>query len=59
MAAFDHARSLGVDGVECDVHLSRDDVPMVIHDATLDRTTAESEPSLPGRQMNWRASTRG
>jgi len=39
MAAFDHARTLGVDAVECDVHLSRDDVPMVIHDATLERTT--------------------
>jgi glycerophosphoryl diester phosphodiesterase len=40
LAAFDHAASLGVDGLECDVHLSRDGVPVVIHDATLDRTTA-------------------
>ena len=39
MVAFDHARTIGVDGAECDVHLSRDDVPMVIHDATLERTT--------------------
>jgi glycerophosphoryl diester phosphodiesterase len=44
MAAFDHARTLGVDGVECDVHLSRDDVPMVIHDATLERTTNATGP---------------
>jgi glycerophosphoryl diester phosphodiesterase len=44
MAAFDHARTLGVDGIECDVHLSRDDVPMVIHDATLDRTTNATGP---------------
>jgi glycerophosphoryl diester phosphodiesterase len=42
LAAFDHAASLGVDGFECDVHLSRDGVPVVIHDATLDRTTAGS-----------------
>ncbi|HXT71925.1 MAG TPA: glycerophosphodiester phosphodiesterase [Vicinamibacterales bacterium] len=39
LAAFDHAVALGVDGIECDVHLSRDGVPVVIHDATLDRTT--------------------
>jgi len=40
LAAFDHAASLGVDGFECDVHLSRDGVPVVIHDATLERTTS-------------------
>jgi glycerophosphoryl diester phosphodiesterase len=44
LAAFDHAASLGVDGFECDVHLSREGVPVVIHDATLDRTTAGSGP---------------
>ena len=44
LAAFDHAASLGVDGFECDVHLSSDGVPVVIHDATLDRTTAGSGP---------------
>ena len=43
-AAFEHALSLGVDGLECDVHLSRDGVPVVIHDPTLDRTTAETGP---------------
>ena len=32
------------DGIECDVHLSRDGVPVVIHDATLDRTTDASGP---------------
>ena len=42
LTAFDHAASLGVDGFECDVHLSCDGVPVVIHDATLDRTTAGS-----------------
>jgi glycerophosphoryl diester phosphodiesterase len=39
MAAFTNGLSLGSDGIECDVHLSRDGVPVVIHDKTLDRTT--------------------
>ena len=39
LAAFDHAVSLGVAACECDVHLSSDDEVVVIHDATLDRTT--------------------
>ncbi len=37
--AFDHAVSLGVDGLECDVQLSRDDEVVVIHDPTVQRTT--------------------
>lgn len=43
-AAFEHAVSLGVDGCECDVHLSADDDVVVIHDATLDRTTNVQGP---------------
>src|SRR5436305_10973097 len=39
IAAFDHGLSLGADGVELDVHLSRDGVVVVHHDATVDRTT--------------------
>jgi glycerophosphoryl diester phosphodiesterase len=39
LASFDHALSLGVDALECDVHLSRDGEPVVIHDFTLERTT--------------------
>jgi glycerophosphoryl diester phosphodiesterase len=39
IAAFVHALTLGVDGIECDVHLSKDGEPVVIHDPTLDRTT--------------------
>lgn len=39
LAAFRHAVSLGVDAIECDVHLSRDGEVVVIHDDTLDRTT--------------------
>jgi glycerophosphoryl diester phosphodiesterase len=44
LAAFDHAVSLGVDALECDVHLSRDGEAVVIHDATLDRTSDASGP---------------
>jgi glycerophosphoryl diester phosphodiesterase len=39
LAAFDQAVALGVDAIECDVHLSRDGEVVVIHDATLERTT--------------------
>lgn len=39
LAAFEHAVSLGVDACECDVHVSADGEVVVIHDATLDRTT--------------------
>jgi glycerophosphoryl diester phosphodiesterase len=37
--AFDHGASLGADGLELDVHLSRDGVVVVHHDRTLERTT--------------------
>jgi glycerophosphoryl diester phosphodiesterase len=43
-AAFAHAVSLGVDALECDVHLSRDGEVIVIHDATLERTTNARGP---------------
>jgi len=33
-----------VDGIEVDVHLTRDDRVVVLHDATLDRTTTASGP---------------
>jgi len=39
LAAFEQAGDMGADGVELDVHLSADGVPVVIHDATVDRTT--------------------
>lgn len=44
MAAFDHAASLGVDGLELDVRLSRDGIAVVHHDASLDRTTDVAGP---------------
>lgn len=40
MAAFERALELGVDGLELDVHLSKDEVPVVIHDESFDRTSA-------------------
>lgn len=39
LPAFELALGVGADLVELDTHLSRDGVPMVMHDATLDRTT--------------------
>lgn len=42
LASFENGLQLGADGFECDVQLSRDGVPVVIHDHTLDRTTDAS-----------------
>ena len=39
IAAFDNGLALGADGLELDVHLSRDGRVVVHHDRTLDRTT--------------------
>jgi glycerophosphoryl diester phosphodiesterase len=39
MAAFDLGMAAGADGLELDVHLSADGIPVVHHDAMLDRTT--------------------
>jgi glycerophosphoryl diester phosphodiesterase len=39
LAAFRRALEAGADGIELDVHLSADGVPVVIHDDTLERTT--------------------
>lgn len=44
MPAFDNGLALGADGLELDVHLSRDGVVVVHHDRTLDRTTALRGP---------------
>ncbi|MBV9957612.1 MAG: glycerophosphodiester phosphodiesterase, partial [Acidobacteria bacterium] len=38
LVAFERAMADGADGVEFDVQLARDGVPVVIHDATLRRT---------------------
>ena len=42
MAAFREAIAAGADGIEFDVRLTRDAVPVVIHDSTLRRTTGLS-----------------
>lgn len=44
IAAFDNGLALGADGLELDVHLSRDGRVVVHHDRTLDRTTALTGP---------------
>ena len=44
LAAFDLGVQAGADGLELDVHLSADGVPVVHHDSTLDRTTSASGP---------------
>jgi glycerophosphoryl diester phosphodiesterase len=44
LAAFDLGLRAGADGLELDVHLSADRVPVVVHDATLNRTTNATGP---------------
>src|SRR5580704_17779571 len=44
LAAFDNGLALGADGLELDVHLSRDGVVVVHHDPTLERTTRVAGP---------------
>src|SRR5580765_91495 len=44
IAAFDNGLALGADGLELDVHLSRDGVVVVHHDRLLERTTALRGP---------------
>jgi len=39
LAAFEKAVELGADGIEFDVHLSADGIPVVIHDFSVDSTT--------------------
>jgi len=44
LAAFETGLRAGADGLELDVHLSADGVPVVVHDATLERTTNATGP---------------
>lgn len=50
LAAFAHALELGVDGVEFDVQLTRDDVAVVYHDSTLERAGC---PGVRIGDLNW------
>jgi glycerophosphoryl diester phosphodiesterase len=53
LVAFKQALSAGADGIELDVRLARDGVPVVIHDATLRRTglMAGSIGQLDSKQL--------
>lgn len=44
IAAFDIGLAAGADGLELDVRLSADGIPVVVHDPTLDRTTDATGP---------------
>jgi glycerophosphoryl diester phosphodiesterase len=44
IASFDYGLSLGADGLELDVRLSRDGVVVIHHDGTVDRTTGGTGP---------------
>ena len=44
LLAFRSATAMGADYLELDVHLTRDDEVVVIHDPTLDRTTSGAGP---------------
>ena len=50
MPAIDNGMSLGADGLEIDVQLSADGIPVVIHDQTLDRTTDRTGPGQRSRR---------
>jgi glycerophosphoryl diester phosphodiesterase len=42
LVSFQKAIALGVDMIELDVYQSKDNIPVVIHDKTIDRTTSGS-----------------
>lgn len=42
LAGIDAALAAGADGVELDVRATRDGVPLLLHDATLERTTGDA-----------------
>jgi glycerophosphoryl diester phosphodiesterase len=52
LAAFRDAISLNVDYIECDVQLSKDLVPVVMHDSTIHRILAKFEVSEVN-ELNW------
>ncbi|WP_010581192.1 glycerophosphodiester phosphodiesterase family protein [Liquorilactobacillus vini] len=42
LAGFRYALTHQIDGIEFDVHLTKDQVPVIMHDETIDRTTNDS-----------------
>jgi len=46
LLGISHALELGLDGIEIDIHLSKDGELVVIHDETLDRTTNGKGPII-------------
>ncbi len=52
LAAFALARKMGADGVELDTSLTRDGIPVVIHDLKLDKTTNGTGPV---NALDWQA----
>ena len=50
LPALDAAAAAGIDHLEFDIQLSADGIPIVLHDATLDRTAARSGDA---RQLDW------
>ncbi len=50
LAAFAAAVAAGADGIELDIHLSRNGIPVVIHDETLQRTT-DGYGAVAGRTL--------
>lgn len=59
LQAFELAIVGGADALELDVRLSRDGAPVVIHDATLDRTTDRSGPVRAQTLADLRAADAG
>jgi len=39
LSAFEHALNTGVDYIEIDLRMTKDGIPIILHDATVDRTT--------------------
>ena len=55
LAAFREGARHGYRAFECDVKLSADGVPFLLHDATLDRTTPQRETRADIVRRAWKA----
>src|SRR5512134_3880205 len=51
LPAFRRAAQLGADGLELDVHLSADGIPVVIHDSRVDQTT-DGTGAVSGKSLS-------